>query len=137
MKRKIVASVLLLLSMCCSAYTFAEGIQPYASTLITTASVKLTCSGTALSAEANIKTKAFADKLGFDYIRIQEKQGAQWLTVKSVSSQYKTDGMTHTHTHTLTYTGTSGSVYRAVVGFYAEDAGTSETRSGTSSSLTL
>lgn len=135
MKKGFVGLALILLSVCFITNVFAAGIQPYASMLINSTSISLNRTGTTLTAEVNITTKVVADKLGFDYIRIQVKQGTKWVAVKSATSEYKYNGLTHSYT--LTYTGTAGNEYRAVAGYYAEDEGTSETRSGTSSTCGL
>lgn len=128
----VILGVIFILSL---TNAFAVEMQPYASTLILSNRISISNSGSTITAEASITTKVIADKLGFSSIKIQVKQGTQWVTVKSVSSQYKTNGASYTYT--LTYTGTAGNEYRAVAGFYAEDEGVSETRSGTSSTLSI
>jgi len=135
MTKKLVIMVLGLVLIFSFNSAFAVEVQPYASTLIMSNGISISNSGSTISANASITTKVIADTLGFSSIRIQVKQGTQWVTVKSVSSQYKTNGVTHTYT--LTYTGTAGNEYRAVAGFYALDGDISDTRSATSSTLSI
>ena len=135
MKRNIAILLLSLLLVCLASNALADTITPFASTLISSTSVSLSASGTTLTATANISAKTVCDTLGFSYIRIQVLQGTQWVTVRSVTSQYKTSALTHSYS--LSYTGTSGNVYRATAGFYAQDGDITETRSGTSSSSSI
>lgn len=135
MIKKIVSTILSLICIFSIANAFAAEVHPYASTIIMSYKIAIKDSSTTITADTSITTKVIADKLGFSSIKIQEKQGTQWVTVKSAYSQYKSNGATHAYT--LTYTGTAGNEYRAVAGFYAEDKGVSETRNATSSTLSL
>ncbi len=135
MKKSLISMVLCFIFVCFTAGALAIEFQPYASDLIMSCDVSISKSGTAITAEASITTRTTADKLGFSYIRIQEKRGSSWVTVKSVTDKYKTNGITHIYE--ISYTGIAGNEYRATAGFYAEDAGESESRSGTSATCVI
>ena len=135
MTKRILGLILSLVFTFSITAAFAAEVQPYSSTIFLSNRISIGSSGSTISAYASITTKAISNSLGFSSIKIQKKQGTQWVTVKSVSSQYKANGASHTYT--LTYTGTAGNEYRAVASFYAEDDGVSETRSSTSSTLSI
>ncbi len=134
MKKIIISFVLCLICVCFTAGALATNVQPFSSTLIMNYDIAIRKNGTTIYADASIMTRTTADKLGFSYIRIQEQRGASWVTVKSITDKYKLNGSTYTYS--ISYAGTAGNVYRATAGFYAEDAGESDSRSGTSSSIT-
>lgn len=134
MKKTLISLVLCLVCICFATGAFAIEFRPNASTLIMSCGVYISNSGTTITADTSIATRITADELGFSYIRIQEQRGASWVTVKSVTDKYKLNGSTYTYS--ISYAGTAGNVYRAMAGFYAEDAGESDSRSGTSSTIT-
>ncbi len=135
MKKILLSSVLCLICVCFASGALAAEVQPYSSTLIISCNVFISSSGTTIYADASILTNVTSDTLGFSYIRIQELRGSSWVTVKSVTEQYKANGITYSYR--LSYAGTAGKVYRATTGFYAEDAGLSDSRSRTSESCSI
>lgn len=88
-KRSI--SILLLALMLWGTVAFAEDVtaQPYASELIAARYIYARdYGGGSIGFTADMSTIGAVDKLGFEYIRIQEKQGSSWVTVKSTSDKY-------------------------------------------------
>ena len=134
-KRSI--SILLLALMLWGTVAFAEDVtaQPYASELIAARYIYARdCGGGSIGFTADMSTIGAVDKLGFEYIRIQEKQGSSWVTVKSTSDKYGYNRSMYNYS--LSYDGTSGEQYRAVVKFYAKDGSISDTKVLTSSVMT-
>lgn len=83
---------------------------------------------------ADITTYGSVDKLGFSSLKLQEKRGSEWITVKSAKDKYAYN--TAIHSYSLSYNGTIGNQYRLVVDYYVKDGNIVETRNSTSSTLT-
>lgn len=82
---------------------------------------------------ADMTTHGSVDKLGFPSIKLQEKQGSDWVTVKSASNKYAYNSAFHSYS--ISFSGTSGNEYRVVVEYYAKDGSVSDTKTKTSSVL--
>jgi hypothetical protein len=134
MKKYLFAAVCICLVSCIAVIPNAyAGIM--ASEVISSYSVTTSSDSSGnITAVATIRAVSKSDKIGFPVIRIQEKQGSSWVTVKSASGKYKTDATSYSYS--LSYDGTVGKAYRCYAEFYAENDGVSDTRSKTSSSIT-
>lgn len=139
MKRKpfLIASLIVIITVCLSFTAYAEGsdLEPYASELIGRYSLKITPSGTTISATAAITANATSDQIGFSSLKFQRYSSGSWITVKTISAVYKYDAASYGGTYK--YTGESGEKYRAVCTFYVRNGTTSQTRTSTTSSVTL
>ena len=82
----------------------------------------------------DMTTLGDVDKLGFPSLKLQEKQGSKWVTVKSATDKYAYN--TSVHSYSLSYSGTKGNQYRFVVEYYAKDGSVSDSFTVTSSILT-
>lgn len=70
----------------------------------------------------------------FPSLKLQEKQGSKWVTVKSATDKYAYN--TSVYSYSLSYSGTKGNQYRFVVEYYAKDGSVSDSFTVTSSILT-
>lgn len=83
---------------------------------------------------ADMTTLGSVEKLGFPSMKLQEKQGSSWVTVKTVRDKY--DYNTAIFSYSISYSGTAGNQYRVIVEYYAKDGDISDTKTKTSSALT-
>lgn len=136
--KRLLSSMLLIITLICFglvAYAEDDTGSAYASALINSYSVRLTNSGTTLSASASVTAKAKYDQVGFSTLKFQKYTDGSWVTVKTISAVYRYEAASYSGTHT--YTGESGEKYRVVCTFYVRNGTTSDSRTSTSSSITL
>ena len=133
--KRIISCILLVVLLTLGASAVAESIVPYASELIGARYIDAWAYGDGeIEFTAEIVAVGPVDKLGFSSLKIQEKQGSRWVTVKSAYSKYATNAAQYDYT--ISYDGTPGNDYRLVVVYYAKDGDLSDTKTKTSSILT-
>lgn len=130
-----VTIVTLLVLSCIAAYAEDAGFTPYASDVISGASVTIGNDGSTITATASVSARTMSDQVGISTLKFQKYNNGTWITVKTVRSVYKYDATVYRGSHT--YTGESGEKYRVVCTFYVSDNGISDTLSKTSSTVTL
>lgn len=135
MKRSVIL-LIFCLSLCIASTALAKNdIVPFASDLIKQYSVSISCSNSGtVTATASIVATKPVDKVGFSLIRIEEKQGNSWKTVKSTTNVYRNGA--NRYSKALTYQGTSGKQYRAYAKFYVKNGSSSDSRTKYSSTIT-
>lgn len=132
-RRLSVVLVILLLLLC--SMSIAEGIQPYASSLITSYNISTTrYTGGKITISTDIVAFRKIEKIGFASVKIQEYSNGSWTTVKQATNKYAYDSIAHDYS--LSYDGTTGMKYRGVVSFYAKDGATTSGRTSTGSEVT-
>ena len=135
MSKRFVSCILLVAFVVLGAGAVAESIVPYASELIGARYIYAWAyEGGEVKFSAEIVAVAPLDKLGFSSLKLQEKQGSRWVTVKSAYDKYAYDKAQHDYT--ISYDGASGNEYRLVVVYYAKDDGITDTRTKTSRTVT-
>ena len=113
----------------------SNDITPYASELLSSYSIPIGVSADGvISATAKIATNYIVDELGFPVIRIEEKDGSEWVTMKSTTGRYREDS--NKYTYKLTYQGKEGKQYRAYAEYRAKDGTLTDSRSKYSSTVT-
>lgn len=133
--KRIMAIVLLFAVMISCSLTVAAESQTRASELIIDRTIYAFDYGNGdVEFVTDINTYGAVDKLGFSSLKLQEKQGSQWATVRSATDKYTYNSSDYSYS--LSYGGTPGNQYRFVVKYYAKDGDIVETRSTTSSVLT-
>lgn len=133
MSKRIVSCILLVVMLTLGAV--AESIVPYASELFGARYIYAWAyEGGEVKFVAEVVAVDSLEKLGFSSIKLQEKQGSRWVTVKSAYDKYAIDKAQHDYS--ISYDGTSGNEYRLVVVYYAEDGGITDTRTKTSRTVT-
>lgn len=133
--KRILASLLLLVIISSCSLGFAADLQPKASELIIdTAIYAFDYGGGSIAFATDITTYTAVDQLGFSSLKLQEKQGSDWVTVKSATNKYAYN--TGLYSYSLSYNGTKGNKYRFVVKYYAKDGSVSDSLTVTSSTLT-
>ena len=133
--KRLLGLVLLVAIISSCSLAFAAESQTSASELIIDWAVYANDYGNGnVEFTADITTLGSVDKLGFTSLKLQEKQGSKWVTVKSATDKYAY-GIA-VYSYSLSYGGTPGNQYRFVVKYYAKDGDIVETRSTTSSVLT-
>lgn len=139
MNHKLILSFILIIAVLTSfsftVYAEDDAVDTYASSLINSCSVSLAKSGTKLSASASVSAKGVYDQVGFSTLKFQKYTDGSWVTVKTISAVYRYEAASYSGTHT--YTGESGGKYRVVCTFYVRNGTTSDSRTSTSSSITL
>ena len=134
MKRVLAAVLLLALTLSCSV-VFAEVPQPRASELIVDRFIYAYAYGDGeIEFAMDMTTLMTVEKLGFPSIKIQEKRGSSWTTVKTVTDKYGYNRINYSYSGP--YSGTAGNQYRVIVEYYAKDGDISDTKPKTSSALT-
>lgn len=124
MKRCLtVVTVILIISSLLTA-AFADAAVPYASHVFQDTGVSISISGGKVEASAHAVSVYTASKLGVQSFKIQEKNGASWTTVKSVSGSYVYNKSSYVKD--LEYNATSGKQYRAVATFSGTVNGVSD-----------
>ena len=132
--KRILACILLLALISSCTVAFAD-VQPRASELIVDRYLFAFSYGVGkIQFSTDMTTLTVVDKLGFPSIKLQEKQGSSWVTVKSATDKYGYNRASYGYS--LSYNGTSGNEYRLVVEYYAKDGNISDTKSRTSSAVT-
>ena len=133
MSKRIVSCILLVVMLTLGAV--AESIVPYASELIGARYIYAWAyEGGEVKFVAEVVAVDSLEKLGFSSLKLQEKQGSRWVTVKSAYDKYAYDKAQHDYT--ISYDGASGNEYRLVVVYYAKDGGITDTRTKTSRTVT-
>lgn len=131
MKRIFALALLLSIVASCSLAVASE-LQPRASELIVDRYIyAYDYGGGKVKFTTDMTTLGAVDKLGFPSLKLQEKQGSEWVTVKSATDKYAYN--TSVYSYSLSYNGTRGNQYRFVVEYYAKDGNISDTKSTTSS----
>ena len=103
--KRIISCILLVLLFTLGASAATESIVPYASELIGARYIDAWAYGDGeIEFTAEIVAVGPVDKLGFSSLKIQEKQGSRWVTVKSAYSKYATNAAQHDYT--ISYDGT-------------------------------
>lgn len=132
--KRILACILLLALISSCTVAFAD-VQPRASELIVDRYIyAYSYVDGKIQFSTDMTTLTVVDKLGFPSIKLQEKQGSSWVTVKSATDKYGYNRASYGYS--LSYNGTSGNEYRLVVEYYAKDGNISDTKSRTSSAVT-
>ena len=133
--KRIISCILLVVLLTLGAVAVAEDIVPYASELIGGRFINAWAyEGGEVKFVAEIVAVDSLEKLGFSSLKLQEKQGSRWVTVKSAYDKYAYDNVRHDYT--ISYDGTSGNEYRLVVVYYAKDGDITDTRTKTSRTVT-
>ena len=133
--KRIISCILLVVLLMLGAGAVAEGIMPYASELIGARYIYAWAyEGGEVKFVAEIVAVDSLEKLGFSSLKLQEKQGSRWVTVKAAYDKYAYDNVRHDYT--ISYDGASGNEYRLVVVYYAKDGGITDTRTKISSTVT-
>lgn len=129
-KTRWVSLLLVLLMFILCGECVADGIQPYASSLISSYTIG-TSRGSGGKITINTDIVAFykIEKIGFASVKIQEYSDGSWTTVKLATNKYAYN--TIDHDYSLSYYGTTGMKYRGVVSFYAKDGATTSGRTAT------
>ena len=103
--KRILASLLLLVIISSCSLGFAADLQPKASELIIdTAIYAFDYGGGSIAFATDITTYTAVDQLGFSSLKLQEKQGSDWVTVKSATNKYAYN--TGLYSYSLSYNGT-------------------------------
>ncbi len=84
---------------------------------------------------ARAHTSIVVDKIGFSSLHIQRWNGSTWVTVASWYNQYKTNSISFAFTGNASGAN-SGSFYRAICTFYAENSGETDSVTVTTSYIT-
>lgn len=130
---KRVVSLFLLFAIL-STCSLAFAAQPRASELIVDCYIYAYTYGNGdIEFATDMTTLGSVDKIGFSSLKLQEKQGSKWVTVKSATNKYAYN--TSLYSYSMSYSGTSGNEYRFVVKYYAKDGSVSDTKNMTSSVL--
>lgn len=134
-KTRWICSLLVILILVLCGGCIAEGIQPYASSLITSYSISTDrYTGGKIMITTDIVAFHSIEKLGFSSVKIQEYDNDTWTTVKRATNKYAYNALSHGYS--LSYDGTTGMKYRGVVSFYAKDGATTSGRTVTGSEVT-
>lgn len=132
--KRYLAMLLVVALVVSSSIAFAIEIQPRASALIVDRFIYAYDYGDGqVEFAVDMTTNRSVDKLGFPSIKLQEKRGSSWTTVKSASDKYGYNRANYSYS--ISYDGTSGNEYRVVVEYYAKDGNVSDTKTKTSSVL--
>ena len=111
---KRILSCLLLLVLISSCTVAFAAVQPRASELIVDRFIYAYAYGNGkVEFSVDMTTLRAVDKLGFPSIKLQEKQGSSWVTVKSATDKYGYNRANYGYS--ISYNGTIGNEYRVVV----------------------
>lgn len=133
LKGKKVIAMMILISiigiMGNSIIVFAdEPITSSASDYIRSTSVNIVAeSNEKLKIEAVLGATKTVEKLGFDYVKIQRYTDGNWKTIETLDSNVYIYNRS-TVAYATTYYGIAGEQYRALVNFYVEDKGGSDSK---------
>jgi hypothetical protein len=115
------------------------GVTAYAGTnassLISSYSTNLTANGTTLTVEIDVVGTQVCDTIGASQVIIQKKVNGGWQFEANLGSSFSYNS--DSHLGYLYYTGTSGCEYRAVVTIYACKGNTSDSKTSTTSPVTI
>lgn len=134
MKRVLAFVVLVAVISSCSI-AFAAEAQTRASELIVDRFIYAFAYGEGeVEFTVDMTTHLSVDKIGFPSIKLQEKRGSTWTTVKTATDKYGYNRANYSYS--ISYSGTAGNQYRVIVEYYAKDGDISDTKTKTSSALT-